>query len=84
MDKEAFRCCYGLLFFGVPHRGLEIEALRSMVKQQPNEQLLNDLSPNSQLLPELERQFHRHFSFVDSEVLSFYENKDTPSVEVTS
>jgi hypothetical protein len=55
-----------------------------MVKQQPNEQLLNDLSPNSQLLPELERQFHRHFSFVDSEVLSFYENKDTPSVEVTS
>jgi hypothetical protein len=54
-----------------------------MVKGQPNDQLINNLGPESHLLPDMEREFYRHFKFDDSKVLSFYETKDTPSVEVT-
>jgi predicted transcriptional regulator len=61
---------------------MDIETLQTMVKGQPNDQLVNDLSANSQLLPDLERQFYRLFSFEDSEVVSFYETNHTRSAEV--
>jgi len=82
-DKLILKSTYALLLFGVPNRGIEIASLATMVSNQPNEELLRNLGPNSHLLPELEREFTRIFgSYQDSKVLSFYETKKTPTVQV--
>jgi hypothetical protein len=77
-----FTSCYRLIFFGVPHRGMEIRTLQSMVKKMPNQRLVDDLGVDSQYLRDLQRQFFRQFDLQGSEVLSFYETRDTPTVEV--
>jgi predicted alpha/beta hydrolase family esterase len=41
---------YGALFFGVPNQGMEIASLVPIVKDQPNEALLNSLGKESQIL----------------------------------
>ena len=82
-DKAVFTSCYALIFFGVPNRGLEISSLASMVKGQPNEQLVRDLDPNSRFLTRLHHMFYRQFTFDDSPIISIYETKTTPTVEVS-
>lgn len=48
----------GLVFFGVPHKGMEISHFLAMVAKQPNEDLISrTLSPSSTLLPELSKEF---------------------------
>lgn len=42
------RDCAGLLFFGVPNLGLRNDSLRTLVKNQPNEQLVQDLVVNEE------------------------------------
>jgi hypothetical protein len=82
-DKAIFMSCYAVIFFGVPNRGLEISSLASMVKGQPNEQLVRDLDPNSRFLAHLHDMFYRRFTFDDSPIISIYETKTTPTVEVS-
>jgi hypothetical protein len=74
---------YGMIFFGVPNRGLEIEQLAHMVKGQPNERLVFDLAPRSQFLEMLHENFCERFTFDDIEVISFYETEETKTVMVT-
>jgi len=54
----------------------------SMVEGQPNEQLVLDLGPQSQLLPELQKEFWRSFADSKAKIISVYETKDTPTAEV--
>jgi hypothetical protein len=82
-DKAVFMSCYAVIFFGVPNRGLEISSLASMVKGQPNEQLVRDLDPNSRFLTHLHDMFYRRFTFDDSPIISIYETRKTPTVEVS-
>ena len=82
-DKAVFMSCYAVIFFGVPNRGLEISSLASMVKGQPNEQLVRDLDPNSRFLTHLHDMFYRRFTFNYSPIISIYERKMTPTVEVS-
>ena len=57
-EKMVLRSVKGLVFFGVPHRGMEISHFLAMVENQPNEDLIRTtLSPNSSLLPELSKEF---------------------------
>jgi hypothetical protein len=42
-DKAVFDSIYGLVFFGTPTRGLAIESLCTIVKEQPNEELIKYL-----------------------------------------
>ena len=57
-EKMMLKSVNGLVFFGVPHRGMEISHFLAMVIKQPNEDLISrTLSPNSVLLPELSKAF---------------------------
>lgn len=75
--------CYAVIFFGVPNRGIEKSSLESMVKGQPNEQLVRDLGPDSRFLTHLHDMFYRRFTFDDSPIISIYEMKTTPAIEVS-
>ena len=48
----------GAVFFGVPSVGMPISHLLAMVGNQPNRDLVNDLSENSRYLENLEVQFN--------------------------
>ena len=81
-DRDIYTSCCGILLFGVPNRGLQINHIMSMVKGQPNEQLVTDLGPQSELLPELQREFTRSFANSEARIISIYETMDSPTVEV--
>jgi hypothetical protein len=51
------RRIYSVFFFGAPHRGLENEKLRELTKGCWSENLVNDLSPGSVLLTQLNKTF---------------------------
>lgn len=70
------------MFFSVPNRGLNIDALRSMVEGQPNSRLVEDLDPESLTLRLLHREFSDHFRFEDSPIISIFETKRTKTVVV--
>lgn len=71
-----------MLFFGVPNRGLDVQAIRSMVKGQPNSRLVADLDPSSQSLRLLHEAFCDQFTFEESSITSVYETKLTRTVVV--
>jgi len=71
----------GLFFFGVPHKGLNIEKIVSLVKGKPNSQLVENLKPNSQYLDLAYRNFLRD-ELDDCPITSFYETKLTSTIEV--
>ncbi|TPX13492.1 uncharacterized protein E0L32_005963 [Thyridium curvatum] len=67
-----------ILFFGVPHGGLNIKALQVMVKGQPNENLIRDLRVDSAVLEGLADSFSRIANSI--KIYSFVENHETPTV----
>lgn len=81
-DQEVFISTYGLIFFGIPSRGLAIESLRTMVKEQPNRDLIEYLGSSSVFLAHLHDEFYSEFTFDDSQVISIFETRTTPTVEV--
>ncbi|KAI5836715.1 hypothetical protein DFP73DRAFT_453508, partial [Morchella snyderi] len=68
-----------LLLYGVPNRGLRIESLLPMVRGQPNHSLVEALKPESTYLELLHHNFCTHFTFPDSEIISFWETKLSPT-----
>ncbi|KAF9639078.1 hypothetical protein BFW01_g9975 [Lasiodiplodia theobromae] len=68
------------LFFGVPNAGMEITQLRTMVKGDPTEQLIEDLAPRSPRLSSLDSLFSGHQATRDFRVVSFYETETTKTV----
>lgn len=71
------------LFFGVPNVGMEITQLRTMVKGEPTEQLIEDLAPRSSRLSELDFRFSGHQAKSPFRVVSFYETETTKTVQVS-
>ncbi|KAH0557097.1 hypothetical protein GP486_005115 [Trichoglossum hirsutum] len=80
-DIAVFMSCYAVVFFGVPNRGLDGLSLISMVKGQPNEDLVGNLRPSSPFLNHLHDMFYQRFTYKDSRIICFYEIKETPTVE---
>jgi hypothetical protein len=76
--------CYAVLFFAVPSRGLDNSSLMSMVKGQPNEDLVRNLSESSPFLGLLHDRFSKCFTLDDSKILCIFETQTTPTVEVRS
>lgn len=87
-DEQLHKACYGLIFFGVPNRGLRHQELLSTVlNKRPSERLIRDLivdqdSEASPLLRELDEKFKRCAEAQELHVVSFYETKTSPTVEV--
>lgn len=53
-----------------------------MVKGQPNEDLVKDLKQSSRFLNMLSQRFNKYFTLEDSEIISIYETRMTPTVKV--
>ena len=74
-----------LVFFGVPHRGMEVSHFLAMVTEQPNEDMIRrTLSPNSALLPELHTQFTEIASWMKPETMFLYETAESQLTEASS
>ena len=69
----------GLLFFGVPNRGMDVESLQAIVGDEKNRYLLESVGQYSDLLLEQDGQFGSTFHFRDSRVVSFYETRPSPT-----
>ena len=78
-DKKQMESVAGLLFFGVPNRGIDIESLQAIVGDRQNRYLLESVGQYSDLLLEQDRQFGSTFHFKDSRVISFFETKSSPT-----
>ncbi len=74
----------GIIFFGVPSRGMNISDLLTMVSDQPNkEALVKEISMESDYLPQLEKQF-LGISFVRAIKLYWaYETKTSRTLVVS-
>ncbi|KAF7532276.1 hypothetical protein G7054_g8109 [Neopestalotiopsis clavispora] len=71
----------GAVFFGTPSRGMPMGQLRAMVGDQPNKDLLKDLSDKSKFLHDLQTQFSG-ISFIQSMKLYWaYETETSPTVQ---
>ncbi|KAI5792255.1 hypothetical protein FPQ18DRAFT_305547 [Pyronema domesticum] len=83
-NSALLRSCIGILFFGVPNQGLNPTSIQSLVKGDRNARFLQDLSPDSEFLFSLRRDFRNcHKSMKDCIIVSFYESKGTNSVKRT-
>ncbi|KAL7955267.1 hypothetical protein V8C34DRAFT_327435 [Trichoderma compactum] len=80
-DLAVFRSCYAVMFFAVPNRGLDNISLMSMVKGQPNEDLVRNLSGESPFSIHLHESFIKRFT-LGSEIICVYETKTTPTVKL--
>ncbi|KAF1997265.1 hypothetical protein P154DRAFT_524915 [Amniculicola lignicola CBS 123094] len=78
-DQANFKATYGIVSFGTPSRGLNLESLVAMVENQPNRYFLETLRPNSEVLHALRKDFLQIFNFQDSEILSVYELQESPT-----
>ena len=84
-DQSILQSCVGLLFFGVPNRGLNNSNLETLVKNQKNAPFVSSLREGSELLRILHQSMSRAYpkSLKSCLVASFYESKDTNTVEVS-
>lgn len=80
--KECLMSIYSIIFFGVPHRGIRNDEWLAMVQGQPNQALVEALTPGSQYLEQLFVQFSSAFDYPDSKVISFYETEETQVAQV--
>ncbi|MCJ1318427.1 hypothetical protein MMC15_003755 [Xylographa vitiligo] len=71
----------GIIFFAVPHQGLDTSFVRAIVHNQVNEDLINELRPNSPLLLDMRRDFNDAFPFRDSTIVYVYETKKSPTAQ---
>jgi hypothetical protein len=74
--------CAGLFFFGVPHRGLNIEDLRTLVQDEANTKFVDSIGEGSELLRLAHDEFVRvaEAELTHCQIASFYEIKDTPAM----
>ncbi|KAF5963252.1 ankyrin protein 3 [Fusarium bulbicola] len=78
-DFPILNAVSGFAFFGVPHRGLEVEFLVPLVKDNPNRALLESLNKNSSLLYHLQNAFGKISKARGLSVVSFYETEKSPT-----
>ena len=75
----------GVVFFGVPHKGMEVSHLLAMAEKQPNEDLISScLTTNSALLPELHKEFEKVTLSINQNIRFVYETLESPLTEASS
>lgn len=81
--KRIIQAVYGIIFFGVPHDGMDTSSLISMVGDGPNRELIGSISRiNSQILIIQQRDFRRALGPKGhTEVFCFYETVESPTAQ---
>lgn len=69
----------GLLLFGTPNDGLDVESLVPMVNDQPNRSLLESLKPNSPVLKRQRQEFSMVLERTKFQLICFYETELSPT-----
>ncbi|KAK5189084.1 hypothetical protein LTR96_011244 [Exophiala xenobiotica] len=69
----------GILFFGVPSQGMQIESLIPMVGDQSNRSLLESLGPNSPVLRTQNTQFPKVLQGNNTRLVLFFETHLSPT-----
>ncbi|KAK0611700.1 hypothetical protein B0T14DRAFT_440669 [Immersiella caudata] len=82
-DLQLIRAIYGIVFFGVPHDGMDISSLIPIVGDGPNRFLIESISRiNSQILSIQQRDFHTALGNKGGcEVFCFYETLESPTAQ---
>ncbi|KAH7013689.1 hypothetical protein EDB80DRAFT_863617 [Ilyonectria destructans] len=82
-DQTLIQAIYGIVFFGVPHDGMDISSLLPMVGDGPNRFLVESIGHvSSQILAIQQREFHTALGDKDhSEVFCFYETLKSPTAQ---
>lgn len=80
--QKILRAVYGVVFFGVPHDGMDIKGLVSMGGAN-NLELISSLSSvNSKVLYDLRSEFHEALGKKgNAEVFCFYETEVSPTAQ---
>lgn len=73
-----------MVFFGVPHHGMHTDHLTTIVKGQPNEDLVRCLSVDATLLSEFDKAFTGLLVHRSIRLVSVYETAKSPVAEVCS
>jgi alpha-beta hydrolase superfamily lysophospholipase len=81
--KSLLSVLRGAVFFGVPNLGMEQSHFRTVVHNNPNEALVDDISRNSNYLRRLNELFPR--SSFQSRLKCFwaYETSESPTIQVS-
>lgn len=71
-----------MLLFGVPQKGMSVEALITMVNEQPNRDLIASLSVDSAFLQLQQSNFQKaRLEMSNASVVAFFETQETPTVQ---
>ena len=83
-DMKLLKSVYGVIFFGVPHDGMDISSLIPMVGNKPNRFLIESIDRiKSQILSVQQREFHNALGVKgEAEVFCFYETKLSPTAQL--
>jgi len=78
-NQQLNQAIYGIVFFSVPHDGIDISSIIPIVRDGLNRFLIESLSRiNLQILINQQWEFHKALSKEgDSEVLQFYETLES-------
>jgi hypothetical protein len=68
-----------IIFFGVPNKGMHMSHLVPMVKSQPNHVLVESLSPSSNYLVDLDKNFSGIALFRNIRLISAFETERSPT-----
>lgn len=83
-ERKILEAVKGVVFFGVPHKGMEISHFLAMAAKQPNQDLVTStLSPDSALLPELDIEFSKLALRFNQNIRFVYETLQSPLTEVS-
>ena len=67
-----------IVFLGAPHRGLNVDAISTLVKDNPTERLIEELRSESTTLTDLNQRFSQVAKDID--ILTCYEAKHTKTI----
>ncbi|KAE9571901.1 hypothetical protein CGMCC3_g12123 [Colletotrichum fructicola] len=83
-DEFNAHCTCGLVFFGVPHQGLLVKPWLRLIKEQPSQQLVENLKPGSPYLKRLDKSFQDAISVKGLKVVSILEEMNTQNTQKNS
>lgn len=83
IGNEMMKKIHGAIMFGVPHLGMDQSHLAVVVKDQPNETLVQDLSPNSPYLKKLNDSFSGISLQGNMKMVLVYETMKSETVQVS-
>ena len=82
-ERQMLRRVAGAILFGVPSRGMETQALMTVVRGQANEAIVRDLTAGSDYLQSLDDRFSDVASQGRMKLFWAYETRTSPTVAVS-